>query len=191
MRASGYAPRHAAAATRGERPGAGRPLLWVLALLVGSGLLLLLTLALRADPIEDDLRARSLLVLREAGFETARVDLDGRDATIANVPADQARQAIAAVEEVRGVRTVQIHPGADVPNRAETVRSNNNPAPHDRPTISQGDTSPMIWLVAQTWILLLVSFLLGSLATWFLLPRRKRTGDADHETDRRVIALDG
>ncbi len=32
----------------------------------------------------------------------------------------------------------------------------------------------MIWLVGQTWILLVISFVLGALVTWLVLPRRTK-----------------
>jgi hypothetical protein len=41
----------------------------------------------------------------------------------------------------------------------------------------------MSWLTGQTWILMPASFLLGSLVTWILTPRKRKVVDVEVEAN--------
>lgn len=67
----------------------------------------------KRDAIQDDLTKRAGQALASAGIPFERVSFDGRDATVTGVPADQADAAREAVDEVNGVRVVDVTGGAD------------------------------------------------------------------------------
>lgn len=66
----------------------------------------------KRDAIQDDLTKRAGQALASAGIPFERVSFDGRDATVTGVPADQADAAREAVDEVEGVRVVDVSGGA-------------------------------------------------------------------------------
>ena len=77
--------------------------------LVGFVLLALLTIVLAGGWIEDDLAERSRDELEAVGQSWAAVDMNGRDAVLSGTAADAdaTKQAVDAVANVWGVRTVQ------------------------------------------------------------------------------------
>ncbi|WP_020669894.1 OmpA family protein [Amycolatopsis nigrescens] len=77
-----------------------------LALLV-TGLLALAVLWVQADRIESDLADRTRAALAEAGVG-ASVSFDGRDATLRDVPAEQAGRAADTARGVPGVRAAAV-----------------------------------------------------------------------------------
>ena len=84
---------------------------WLAAVLLVPLLLAGVTTVWRGAAIEHDLTDRSTAALAAAGLPGARVSFDGRDATIADVPASQRQRALAAVGAVEGVRTSRVRSG--------------------------------------------------------------------------------
>lgn len=76
--------------------------------IVGFVILAILTIVLAGRWIEDDLTERSVDSLQAAGLNWAKVELDGRDATLTGeVPdAAAAQEAVETVGNVWGVRVV-------------------------------------------------------------------------------------
>jgi len=100
---------------------------WLLAALLVPLLLAGVATAWSGPSIERELAARSAAALAAAGVPGATVTLDGRDATIAGVPAGQRQRALSAVAAVDGVRVARIGAGdtatgrpADPPANAGT-----------------------------------------------------------------------
>ena len=127
---------------------------WLVVVLVVPLVLAAALAVVRGDKIEDNLQVRSLAALSSAGLSAAGVAFDGRDATI-NTPTDsaltpaaldRARDVVAGVD---GVRAADLDSGSGTGNGTG-------------------------WLIGQLWLLLLLSFLGGSVLTWlvarFLLP---------------------
>ncbi len=84
-----------------------RPWLWLWGL-VPLMLVVLAALWVRPQPIEQDLAARATTALETAGAAWARLDLDGRDATLIGVAetGDDRAEALDALGRVWGVRTI-------------------------------------------------------------------------------------
>lgn len=135
-------PDPAAATSTGlvrRRPG----LVWLLALLVVPVLLTAVLLAVRTDPIEDDLQQRSLAALEARGITGAQVDFSGRDATVtvpAGADAEEARRVVAAVDGVRAARAAGGRQDAAQP--PVTATSTDAPTPTASEVSPSGAASP-------------------------------------------------
>jgi OOP family OmpA-OmpF porin len=70
----------------------------------------------RRDHIQGDLTSRAQQGLSAAGFPSARISFDGRDATVENVPAGAVDAAKTAVLRVRGVRAATVSANAPAPS---------------------------------------------------------------------------
>ncbi len=120
---------------------------WWLAALAAPLLLAALLVGVRGGGIESDLAESSRTALEGAGLADVAVSLDGRDATVgpadgADLSADDLERARGLVAEVPGVRAAEV----------------------DR----EGGSAGMLRLFGQLWFLLLVSFLVGAVATWLV-----------------------
>ncbi|GAA1237403.1 OmpA family protein [Prauserella halophila] len=73
-----------------------------------SGLLAFGATWATADRIEHDLRDEARTALRDAGLRAPAVTMDGRDATVSDVPQDGGDRVRTIVGDVDGVRTVDV-----------------------------------------------------------------------------------
>ena len=143
-------------------------LAWLVAVLVVPLVLAAVLAVVRGDKIEDNLRDRSMAALSSAGLFAAGVGFDGRDATL-NTPTD-APLSEAALDRARDIV-------ADVDGvRAAELDSSGS-----------GNGKGMGWLIGQLWLLLLLSFLGGSVLTW-LLARLMLPHEDALEADTGVVS---
>jgi len=130
-------------------------LAWLMAVLVVPLALAAVLAVVRGDKFEDNLRDRSLAALSSAGLSGVEVVFDGRDAAL-SAPEDSVLTP-AELDRARGVV-------ADV----DGVRA------ADLDSDGSGTGTGLGWLIGQFWLLLLLSFLAGSVLTWltarFVLP---------------------
>ena len=140
---------------------------WLMAVLVVPLVLAAALAVVRGDKIEDSLRVRSMAALSSAGLSGAGVDFDGRDATLLT-PTDDALSPAAldrardVVADVDGVRVADLDSGS-------------------------GTGKGMVWLIGQLWLLLLLSFLAGSVLTW-LVARLALPNEDALEADTGVVS---
>lgn len=80
----------------------------LLSLLLVPALLALLVLVFSGQSIEDKLTTASNSALSKAGLGSVGVSFDGRDGTLTGVPQGRENEARKAVEEVDGVRVVEL-----------------------------------------------------------------------------------
>jgi hypothetical protein len=130
-------------------------LAWLVAVLVVPLVLAAALAVARGDKLEDNLRDRSMAALSSAGLSGVEVVFDGRDAAL-SAPEDsvltpaELNSARDVVADVDGVRTADLDNGGS------------------------GTGKGIGWLIGQLWLLLLLSFLCGSVLTWliarFMLP---------------------
>ena len=143
-------------------------LVWLLAVFVVPLVLAAALAGVRGDKIEDSLRDRSVAALGSAGLFGVAVVFDGRDATL-GAPKDsvltpaELESARDVVADVDGVRAADLDSGGS------------------------GTGNGMGWLVGQLWLLLLVSFLAGSVLTW-LVARLVLPNEDTLEADTGVVS---
>ncbi|GAA1199596.1 OmpA family protein [Prauserella alba] len=88
-----------------------------------SGLLAFGATWATADRIEHDLRDEAQTALRDAGMRAPAVTIDGRDATVSNVPRGHGERAGTVVGGVEGVRAVDVQEAQTGPAAVRTQRA--------------------------------------------------------------------
>lgn len=107
---------------------------WLAALVLAPLLLAALGLAWPRPGLESDLTDRSDVALRSAGVTGASVSFDGRDATLADVPAGQELLALDAVRGVDGVRVARMASSGSSSDSSATSASSPSSAASSSPS---------------------------------------------------------
>lgn len=82
---------------------------WLIPLaLAVSGLLAFAATWASADRIENDLHGQARTALDDADLSSADIAVDGRDATVSDVPEERSERARSVVGDIDGVRTVDV-----------------------------------------------------------------------------------